>query len=158
MKTYEYIKIDNVFVCQIEDNRQLVHMEEDYTIYDNIKDNIVNDITLLFHVNVDNILDKIIKHTISSKVKQLILEKKINNYILFDFIFFVYILENNEEEVEDTLEGMTNLYEKFEKKIYEYRNEVVRNKSFNIKQRRISRKQLEQMQLNFNKWESESIF
>jgi len=147
-----------VFVCKIQEGRELIHMEDDYTIYDNIKENIVNDVTLLFHVNVDNILDKIIKHTISSKVKQLVLEKKINNYILFDFIFFVYILENNEDEVEDTLEGMARLYDKFEKKLYEYRNEVVKNKSFNIKQRRISRKQLEKMQLDFNKWESESIF
>ena len=98
MKTYEYIKIDNVFVCEIEEGRSLNHMDNDYEIYDNIDNNMVDDIVLLFHVNVDNILDKIIKHTLSSKIKQLILEKKVNNYLIFDFIFFVYIQENNNED------------------------------------------------------------
>lgn len=157
-KNLEYIKIDNVFVCEIEDSRKLKYIEDEFEILNQVEEK--QNVTLLFHVVMDRNVDKIVKHKLKKNELKLIKDEKLDNYIIFDFIFFSYIFEEDNKEAFENgkYEDLVKSFYKFREKLFNYRKGVVINKTFNVKQRRISRKQLNQMQLDFEKWDTESIF
>lgn len=152
----EYIKIDNIFICEVN-QKKLNYIENEFEILENIKNN--EDITLLFNISMGQI-HKLIKHDISKNEKKLFINKEVNNFIIFDFIFFVFLYEDENSILlkDQSYEELEESFDRFVDKLFKYRKGVVLNKTFNVKQRRISRKQLQKMQLEFDKWEQESIF
>lgn len=159
MTKREFIKIDNIFVCEIKKTRKLEYVPEEYQILNILKEDVDVEVVLLFHIEGGAGLNKIIKYTFNKLERELIIEKEINNFLIFDFLFLTNIMEDDSNSFEmNDKEGLEKTYTFFEEKLFAYRRGVVLNKSFNVKQRRISRKQLEKMGLNFKKWEEESIF
>jgi len=155
MKEYEFIKIDTLLVCELEDRKELVYQPEFYSIYNTIKDNMIDDIILLFHLEKENKIHKIKLRTID---KELILEEKINNFDIFDFWYFNFILEKENSNIkirDKNIEEIIKTYRKFKKGLDTYRYDTIKHKTFHVKQRRISRKQLEAMEMNFKKWSME---
>lgn len=158
MKEYEFIKMDTLIVCEIKDSKELVYQSNFYQIHDVIKNNITDNVTLLFHISGDG-FDKIIKKTLNSLEKELVIHENVDNFDLFDFLFFNYILEEDtKKEVfqQNNLEDFIRVYRNFVKGLKTYRHDTIKHKTFHVKQRRISRKQLDAMQMDFTKWAVET--
>jgi hypothetical protein len=155
MKKYVYTKIDTILVCEIEKMKEIVYQTNFYAIHDRVNENIKDDIVLLFLVEKDGEVEDLIEKTLTVQEKLLILSKKVSNLELFDFLFFNYILENEENKnvfQQNTLEEIENVYTQFIYSLNTYRYDTIKHQTFHIKQRRISRKQLDAMKMGFKKW------
>jgi hypothetical protein len=160
MKEFEFIKMDTLIVCEIEDSTKMVYQDNFNSIYELVKENMSDSITLLFHISGDG-YDKIIKKRLTTLEKQLLIEQNINNFDLFDFLFFNYILEDGKDKdsfKKTNIEELTNVFSKFLKGLKTYRYDTIKHKTFHVKQRRISRKQLEAMEMDFKKWTVEKEY
>jgi len=161
IEKFIYTKIDTILVCEIEKMKEIVYQKNFYSIHDRVKNNIKDDIVLLFLVEEDDIPSDIIEKTLSVQEKLLILSKKVSNLELFDFLFFNYILENEENKSifkQNTLEEMEGVYTQFIYSLNTYRYDTIKHQTFHIKQRRISRKQLDAMKMGFKKWYTIATF
>jgi len=155
IQKYIYTKIDTILVCEIEKMKEIVYQTNFHSIHDRIKDNIKCDITLLFLIENGGEVEDLIEKTLTVQEKLLVLSKTVSNLELFDFLFFNYILENEENKnvfQQNTLDEIEEVYTQFVYSLNTYRYDTIKHQTFHIKQRRISRKQLDAMKMGFKKW------
>lgn len=156
-----FVKIDTVFIFKIEQDK-LLYIEDEYFMYKRISEAVAEEYYVLFENNINkNIISKF---RFNKVFKELILNNHINNFNIVDFALYIHSLED--EGMLESLkkyENLENLYKDFIIHVNKFRKEQILKYTFNIKQRRISRKKLLEIKENMKKhvhvnWKYEDIF
>lgn len=158
MEKIIYTKIDTVFIYKITPLKLFI-IENDYEIFHELSKN--KNMNLYFILKNN---DKLSEIKISEIIKDLIITKKINNQDIIDFVFYIDSITNK-----NTLEHFKNfkktekIFEDFIIHLSKFREDQILKYTFNINQRRISRKQLLKMKEDIKSfakvnWTTEDIF
>jgi hypothetical protein len=156
-----FVKIDTVFVYKIN-KKELFLVEDEYFIYKLLKSKPKENFYILFEDNINK--DIISKFLINDTLKDLILNNHINNFNIIDFGLYIHSIDDDETiENLNNFENIENLYKDFIIHLNKFRKEQILKYTFNIKQRRISRKKLLEIKENIKKelhvnWKYDDVF
>jgi len=147
-----FVKIDTVFIFKVTKER-LINIEDEYYIYKRLKEeeNLQEaKYKILFEGETD--LDKMEVYDFSDNFKRLIINNHINNIYIMDFAMYINSIEDEDilEEIK-LYENIENLYKEFIIYLNNFRKEQILKWTFNIKQRRISRKKLKEIKEDMKK-------
>lgn len=156
-----FVKIDTVFIYKIL-NDKLLLIEDEYYIYKYLTENRSEEYFILFENNINR--DIISKYRLNISFKDLIINNHINNSNIIDFSLYVHSIED--EDLLNQLkkyENLEKLYKDFIIHLNKFRKEQILKYTFNIKQRRISRKKLAEIKEAMKKevhvdWKYDDIF
>jgi len=151
MKEHKYVKIDKILICEVT-KKEMLYQDDFHSIHNILKKNIKTEIKFYF---IQEEKSEVEEYILNINDKFLILEEEINNLNIFDFIFFNNILNKEKYNFfynSGTLEELISVYKRFVNGLKTYRYDMIKHKTFHIKQRRISRKQLEELKMDYDKW------
>lgn len=160
-----FVKIDTVFIYKINVNK-LDLIEDEYFMYKEISSKQMEEYVILFENNVHkNIISKF---RLNINLKKLIINNHINNFNIIDFSLYIHSMDDMDEDDNSSeylkdYEKLENLYKDFIIHLNKFRKEQVLKYTFNINQRRISRKKLLEIKEDMQKeirvnWKYEDIF
>lgn len=160
-----FVKIDTVFIYKINVNK-LDLIEDEYFMYKEISSKKMEEYVILFENNVHkNIISKF---RLNINLKKLIINNHINNFNIIDFSLYIHSMDDMDEDDNSSeylkdYEKLENLYKDFIIHLNKFRKEQVLKYTFNINQRRISRKKLLEIKEDMQKeirvnWKYEDIF
>ena len=146
METRTFTKIDSILVYEIK-NDKLLPREEGNHIAEALKEGYFN-LEIAFALEDE---DEPIVYYANKEFLDMVRDNEIDDLSVLDYAYYIKMLEEDGEEVRNG-QYKTD-FDLFISSLKQFRNEAIIKNSFKIKQKRISKTKLEELQEKIKMWE-----
>ena len=146
METRSFIKIDSILIYEIK-NDKLIPIEEDNYIANELKNGYFN-LEIVFALEDE---EEAVIYYANKEFLDMVRDHEIDDLSVMDYAYYIKMLEEDGEEVTG---GQYKVdFDLFISSLKQFRNEAIIKNSFKIKQKRISKTKLEELQEKIKMWE-----